>query len=177
MFYACSLIDLIFSQKDSRKLNREFTLGDIMQGNLKIKHMHNRCLSPHEIRVWGVCASTPLNHDIGCVVPRPHALIDGLTRDQLGDEATHEGIPGSVRVHQQLLGERDDGEEADLAQLGHCGGVHALGDDHGARSVTRGLGQPRDLEGDLRAIISVPSLGLGKGDSLRMKKKKNRVYG
>lgn len=50
---------------------------------------------PDKVGLLGVGAPAPLDDDVGGIVARPHALVDRLAADQLGQEAAHERVPGA----------------------------------------------------------------------------------
>eukprot|EP00959_Pyramimonas_sp_CCMP1952_P404105 8467723-Pyramimonas_sp.AAC.1 len=84
---------------------------------------------------FGESAAVLLDDAVSRVVSGTAALRVVRAEDQLGKEATHEGIAGAVGVHQILLLQLDHGEEGDLALPGHHGSVGTLGEHNGAAAL------------------------------------------
>lgn len=74
----------------------------------------------------------------------------GLGED--GEEATYEGVSGSVGVDEELLVELLDLVLGNLSEVGNDGGVGSLGEDDGAGARAVVLGGGGDGESNLRGM-------------------------
>merc|ERR1712129_368194 len=118
--------------------------------------------SPLVVRLRWKGAAALLHNHRRCICACLAALIHRQALDHARQEAAHVGVPRTVRVHELLLGQHNDGVLGAMPTHAYNGGVGTLCDHHGALPPlgARDEGQPRSDELNVRAL---PALGLRPG--------------
>src|SRR3989338_5318282 len=109
----------------------------------------------------------------GGVVASSHALLERGVEDVVCEEASDEGISGTIGVDDLFLGDGGGGElKAGLAGDGDEGGERAAGGDHHALALLPGMVMAvgvggGNLDGDLVEVLT-PAAGLAVGGGLHL---------
>jgi len=123
--------------------------------------------------VLRVSAAVLLNNGAGCKVSALDSIGDGLSTDELGQEATSESVSGAVGVDELFLAERNDGELEHFVVFDDNRWFIALGDDNHAFAILVHLGQSGNLFGDLLDASGLELVDLCEGDGFAFVSKKN----